>query len=85
MFQAVTNHFNLQWENDMEQIYFIWTNLRNPLAHGHERSNQSEDERKQLLLDESRIAGVINLLLLKLFGYSGKMSISVFEDKYRQV
>jgi len=55
------------------------------LAHGHERSNQSEDERKKFLLDESRIAGIINLLLLKLFGYSGKMSISVFEDKYRQV
>ena len=85
IFQVVTAHFGLQWENDMDQIFSIWKNLRNPLAHGHERSNQSEDDRKKLLLDESRIAGVINLLLLKLFGYSGKMSISVFEDKYRQV
>jgi hypothetical protein len=85
MFQAVANHFGLQWENDMDQVFYTWKNLRNPLAHGHERSDQSEDERKKFLLDESRIAGVINLLVLKLFGFSGKMSASVFEDKYRQV
>ena len=85
MFQAVANHFGLQWENDMEQTFRTWKKLRDPLAHGHKRSNQSEDERKRFMLDESKIAGAINLLLLKLFGYSGKMSISVFEDKYRQV
>jgi hypothetical protein len=85
MFRAVTHHFGLEWENDMQEVFDTWRDLRNPLAHGHERSNLSEDQWKRSMLGESRLAGVINILLLKLFGYSGKMSASILENKYRDI
>jgi hypothetical protein len=45
----------------------------------------SEDELKASIINESQIAGAINILLLKLFGYSGHMRHSAFEDGYRQI
>jgi len=46
---------------------------------------RSEDDLKEISLAESRIAGAINILLLKLFGYSGYIRHSAFEDGYRQI
>ena len=84
-FQAVVNYFQLQWKDDMEPVFRTWRAARNPLVHGARRTDQTEDESKDLMRAESLIAGAFNVLLLKLFGYSGQMSASAFEEEYRQV
>ena len=85
MFQSVVNHFGLKWHDDMEVVFSTWKKARNPIVHDKMRSNISEDEQKVATINESRIAGAINILLLKLFGYSGWMRSSTFEDKYREI
>lgn len=84
-FQAIASHFGLQWPEDMEVIFRTWQSARDPLVHGKRRANLTETELKDLMLAESRIAGGINILVLKLMGYSGRMSASAFEEKYREV
>jgi hypothetical protein len=37
------------------------------------------------MLAESRIAGAINCMILKLMNYSGYARLSVYEDKYAQI
>jgi hypothetical protein len=85
VFKAVVNHFGLRWQDDMEIIFDTWKKARNPIVHEKTRSNASEDEIKKSTINESRIAGAINMLLLKLIGYSGWMRSSTFEDKYREI
>ena len=85
MFQAVVNHFGLVWQGDMENIYKTWSRARHPLVHDKLRADTSEDKLKQSVIDESQIAGAINILLLKLFGYSGPMRHSALEDGYRKI
>lgn len=84
-FQAVVNHFGLRWEGDMELVFVLWKNARNPLVHEATRAERSEEHFKQSAINESRIAGAINVILLKLFGYAGVMRASVFEDQYRTI
>ncbi len=83
--KAVATHFCLPWQGDMEVIFKTWQKVRDPLIHGNSRANQSETESKDSMIAESQIAGAMNILFLKLFGYSGKMCASAFEDKYRQI
>jgi hypothetical protein len=83
--QAVVRHFGLKWDDDMELVFKTWQKGRNPLVHDKPRSNRSEAEFKESAVNESRIAGAINILLLKLFGYAGPMRVSAFEDKFRLV
>jgi hypothetical protein len=85
MFQTIVNHFGLKWQDDMDNIFKTWKRARHPLVHSKARAEISEDEQKAAVLNESRIAGAINILLLKLFGYSGHMRHSTFEDGYRQI
>jgi hypothetical protein len=85
IFQAVVRHLTLKWEGDMEVVFETWKLARNRLVHDKRRAEQSEDEVRESILNESRIAGAINILVLKLVGYSGWMRSSAFEDKYRQI
>jgi hypothetical protein len=85
MLQAVVNHFGLIWQGDMENIYKTWSRARHPLVHDKLRAETSEDKLKESVIDESQIAGAINILLLKLFGYSGHMRHSALEDGYRKI
>jgi hypothetical protein len=85
MFQATVTHLGLKWEDDMENFYKTWSQSRNPLVHGKSRADTSEDELKKSVINESQIAGAINILLLKLFGYSGAMRHSALEDGYRKI
>ncbi len=84
-FQALVDHFGLKWDGDMELIFKTWKQARNPLVHETARAERTEPQIKQWTINESRIAGAINIILLKLFGYSGSMRASVFEDKYRKI
>jgi len=83
MLQAVARHLGLEWEADLENIFKTWQHARNRLVHDTPRAHRTEDQWKELALNESRIAGAINVLLLKLFGYSGLMKASTFEERYR--
>lgn len=85
IFKAVASHLGLQWENEMQPVFRTWKTNRNSLLHAKTGANPSEDELKQSFTDESRIAGAINILLLKLFRFSGRMRTSAFEDVYRAV
>ena len=85
MFQALVTHFGLQWQDDMENIYTTWSRARNPLVHDKARAETTEDKLKESVKHESKIAGAINILLLKLFGYSGWLRHSALEDGYRQI
>jgi hypothetical protein len=81
MLQAVARHFELKWETDLESIFKTWQQVRNRLVHNTSRAHRTEDQWKELLPNESRIAGGINVLLLKLFGYSGLMRASALEQE----
>jgi BMFP domain-containing protein YqiC len=85
MSQAVFESLDLVWSDEIETIFEIWKNARNDLFHYKSRAMRSDDKWKKILEDESRIAGLINILLLKLFGYSGQMRCSAIEEKYRQI
>ena len=85
MLQTIVSHFSLQWDDDMELVFKTWQRARNPSIHQSKYATRSEDDLKEISLAESRIAGAINILLLKLFGYSGYIRHSAFEDGYRQI
>jgi hypothetical protein len=85
MFEAIISHFGLQWKDDMELVLKAWRRARNPSVHKSKYATRSEDDLREITLAESRIAGAINILLLKLFGYSGYIRHSAFEDGYRQI
>lgn len=69
----------------MEAVFKTWQKVRDPLIHGKGRANQSEAESKDAMFAESQIVGAMNILVLKLIGYSGQMSASVFESKRREI
>jgi hypothetical protein len=59
--------------------------VRNLNVHRSEYASRSEDDWKEASLAESRIAGAINIVCLKLFGYSGYIRHSAFEDGFKQI
>jgi len=85
MFQTIVSHFGLKWEHDMELVFKVWQNVRHPSVHHSKYAARTEDDWKEVNLAESRIAGAINILALKLFSYSGYIRHSAFEDGYRQI
>ena len=84
-FQAVLDWFQFdpQWRNHMELAFKTWNEARQHLFHYKERTSESEDDKKKAILDQCQIAGAMNVLLLKLIGYSGLMRASTLEGKYR--
>jgi hypothetical protein len=84
-FGAVVAHFCLTWDGDMEKVWRSWSKTRHPLVHANRRGDDSEDDLKNAVLAESRLAGAINVITLKLIGYSGLMKESVFEERYRKI
>jgi hypothetical protein len=85
MCQAVCKHLGIGWEGEMDAAFDTWKEARNSLMHARERADQQDDEIKAATVNESRIAGMINIVVLKLMGYSGWVNTSAFEDKYRQI
>jgi hypothetical protein len=65
-FRALCNHFGLN-EKDMQRHFESWAKRRNPLSHGEWDSPTEE------FIHQSRIAGAMNILILKLMGYSGRV------------
>jgi hypothetical protein len=65
-FRALCDHFGLN-QKDMNRHFESWAKRRNPLSHGEWDSPTEE------FIHQSRIAGGINILILKLMGYSGRV------------
>jgi hypothetical protein len=84
-FQAVLKHFQFDeiWLKEMEHSFKTWHEVRQHLFHYKDRTSQSEDDLKKAILDQCQIAGAINVLILKLIGYSGLMRANTFWGDYR--
>jgi hypothetical protein len=84
-FDAVFEHLGLKPQEKWQELHGLWSKFRNPISHRMSKANESEESYKEDLLAESRIAGAINCMILKLMNYSGYVRLSVFEDKYAQI
>jgi hypothetical protein len=83
-FQALIAHLGLNRQL-WEEIYSVWSKSRNPMAHRITRNDESEEGLRDDLIAESRIAGAINCLVLKLIGYTGLARRSAYEENYVQI
>jgi hypothetical protein len=73
-FRALSDHFQLN-RKEMSRHFESWKKRRNPLSHG-EWDSSIED-----FIHQSRIAGAINIFVLKLMGYSGRVrAVTLGED-----
>ena len=82
-FKAVIEHFGLNYENDLANNFEAWNRKRNPFMHGNWKEEDSD------FSDQALIAAAINILVLKLIGYSGQMksdgSAIEIKDRYRTI
>jgi hypothetical protein len=90
VFKAVAHKLAIPWEKEMEPLFNEWKYARNPSAHGHFPSELERETNEQVTVEKmffgfSRIAGGFNMILLKLFGYSGTYRASTLEDIYRKL
>lgn len=84
-FQAVLNHFQFDqhWRTEMERAFSTWENARHKLVHLKERTTLTEDDQKKDVADQCQIAGAVNVLVLKVIGYSGLMRANTLSQNYR--
>jgi hypothetical protein len=82
-FRALIAHFGLSWEPRWEQIFTLWKKHRNLVLH-RGKSDPDDDYRDDLIVS-SRIAGAINVLVLKRFGFSGQVRWSAYNDDYGNI
>jgi len=85
-FQAILNHlqFDSHWQSEMKLAFSTWYKARNELFHDKQRTMLSEDQQRKNSMDECQIAAAVNVLILKLIGYSGLMRPSTLWGDYRQ-
>ncbi len=83
-YKAISEHFGLQWEGLMKDAWSIWEKVRNKGAHNILK-NEKEQKIDTHFTAIGRIAGAINVLVLRLIGYSGITRTSVFEDKHNKI
>jgi hypothetical protein len=81
-FRALCDHFGLN-QKAMNRHFESWAKRRNPLSHGEWDSDIQD------FIHQSRLAGAINILVLKLMGYSGRIrAVTLGDDaseKYRSI
>jgi hypothetical protein len=81
IFRAVFDHLGLAWEGAWEETYILWKEYRNSILH---EGGSGGDYRSDFIV-ESRIAGLINVIILKLIGYRGWAQLSAFDDKLSEI
>ena len=81
MRNSVWFHFRTK----LPEIFLPYSSANHHLVHNKARAEISKDELKKSVIDESRIAGAINILLIKLIGYMRHMRHSTFEDGHREI
>jgi hypothetical protein len=72
-FRSLCDHFGLN-QKEMNRHFESWSKRRNPLSHGEWDSDVGD------FIHQSRIAGAINILILKLMGYSGRVRAATLGD-----
>ena len=87
LFRAVGEQLRLEWEKQLQAVFTDWKTARNPAAHGrvtteHPDADVEAERVKTMFFGYSRIGGGFNMVLLKLFGYTGTYCSSVLEDVY---
>ncbi len=83
-YRAVCEHLGLPWEGLMKDAWSTWKTVRHKSVHaalGPDPENPIHDHFSAV----GRIAGAINVLVLRLIGYSGIARTSVFEDKHHKI
>ena len=83
-FQSVVDRLGLKWNNDWDGLFEFWRTNRNGLVHRCAESKIGDNGGNDISV-ESRIGGAINILILKLMGYSGIVCASVYEDKFKTI
>jgi hypothetical protein len=78
-FKALCEHFGLKFNEEMKRHLEAWEAQRNPLMHGNLKARDAD------FVHQSRIAGAINILLLKLMGYSGPVRAVLFSDEPSEI
>lgn len=84
-FGAVIEHLGLMPQDKWQELYDLWSKFRNPISHRMSENNDSANAINEDLLAESKIAGAINCMILKLMNYTGPVRLSAFEDKYTRI
>ena len=82
--RAVVEHLGLAWEGDWEVLYCFWAANRGGLVHRGSKKCDDDDIAIEFQV-QSRIAGAINMIILKLMGYGGIVNSSVFEDQFKRI
>lgn len=86
IFKAVGARLGFAWEETMQPLFREWKRARNPSAHGRFKpSSENHKEAEQQWFGLSRVAGGFNMILLRLFGYSGTFRASALEDSYQKL
>jgi hypothetical protein len=90
MFKAVAHELDISWDQTMRPLFSEWKQARNPSAHGRfkpdfEEVSDPQKATEKMFFGLSRIAAGFNMILLKLFGYSGIYCASRLEDKYARL
>jgi hypothetical protein len=82
-FEAVANKLGLKWQKDWEDLYDFWARWRHRVIHRGTRAGviSAPDSFKI----ESRMAGAIYLLVLRVMGYRGIAIKSVLEDVFTKI
>lgn len=75
--------FDAHWRNEMKRAFSTWRKARNELFHDRQRMTLSEDQQRKEILDQCQIAAAVNILILKLIGYSHLMRASTLWGDYR--
>lgn len=84
-YDGVIEHLGLKPQAYWQELYGLWSKFRNPMSHRMAKEDKAEDSVRGELIAESRIAGAINCMILKLMKYSGYVRLSVYEDKFGQI
>ncbi len=79
-FEAVIKGIGFDWNEKWTTFYSEWSSARNPIAHRLAGGIMTEDSIRNSSIIESKIAGALNSIVLKLMGYSGAVHPSPFEQ-----
>lgn len=83
-YRAVCNHLGLKWDGLMKDAWDTWDSVRHKKLHAALAAEEGQFFRGHFMA-VGRIAGAINVLVLRLIGYSGITRTSVFEDKHQRI
>jgi hypothetical protein len=83
-FQSVVDRLALKWAGDWDGLFEFWRINRNGLVHRGSDPKIGDSGGNDVSV-ESQIGGAINILILKLMGYSGIVCSSVYEDKFKTI